>query len=351
MLFTPTRPWRWLRVAAVFGILWLMYQVASEHQLRTSSEPDVCRPHGWRRFHRSSSSPKSQPRKVYDLMMVNTEVDWLEIRMNSTWDEVDYFVIVESGRTFTGLDKPLVLKQNLAKLERYASKMIYHEVEYPADFHALRAWDNEDFQRNSMLVQVFPKLVGTPKEANYGDVIIVSDVDEVPKPSTLAVLRACDFPRRLTLRSRFYYYSFQYLHRGAEWSHPQATYYQGLSKTLLPNDLRIGDGGMWPFKLFEKGDFWNASWHCSSCFETMDELLTKMKSFAHVWMNAERFRDRKRIADRIRNGKDMWDREGEVYDRIENNQDVPSLLLLERERFGYLLNRDGPTAGFKDYNE
>lgn len=290
-------------------------------------------------------------------MMINTELDWLEIRLNTTWNQVDYFVIVESDRTFTGLDKPLILKQNLEKFSRYASKMIYHEIEYPDDFVARTAWDNEDFQRNSMLVQVFPKLLSSPSKApQKGDVIIVSDVDEIPRPETLSVLRQCDFPRRLTLRSRFYYYSFQYLHKGVEWSHPQATYYQGLSKTLLPNDLRIGDGGIWPFKLFEKQDFWNASWHCSSCFETMEELLTKMKSFAHTSMNAEKFRDKKRIADRVRRGKDLWDREGEEYERVEGNMDVPGFLLLEgegnsKERFRYLLDRDGPTAGFRDYNE
>ena len=110
------------------------------------------------------------------------------------------------------------------------------------------------------------------------DVLVVSDVDEILRPSTLRTLRACAFPRRLTLASRFYYYSFQWLHRGPEWPHPQATYYQGLKNTLLPNDLRIADGGMWPFREWEKGTMANASWHCSSCFATVGELLGKMAS-------------------------------------------------------------------------
>jgi beta-1,4-mannosyl-glycoprotein beta-1,4-N-acetylglucosaminyltransferase len=349
--------WRWIRVVAVFAIVWLVLSVARDNSdsfsgttswstsLHDDPDNDICRPHGWKPFR-----PKdpSKPRKVYDLMMINTELDHLEIRLNTTWSEVDYFVLVESRKTFTSLDKPLTLKNNLSKFLPYHPKIIYHEIEYPPGFKPRTPWDMEDLQRNAMLTQVFPLLRGA-QAPQLGDVLVVSDVDEIPRPETLRLLRSCHFPRRLTLYSRFYYYSFQWLHRGPEWPHPQATYYQGLRKTLRPNDLRIADGGMWPFREWEKGSVKNASWHCSSCFETMGELLGKMAAFSHTSMNAERFRERRRIAERVRSGKDLWDREGEVYDRVEDNQDVPRFLLENRERFGYMLDRDGPTAGFTDY--
>jgi len=307
----------------------------------------ICRAHGWKPFkHQGEGYP---PRKVYDLMMVNTELDWLEIRLNSTWDAVDYFVLVEGSKTFTLLDKPLVLKENLHKLDAYRDKIIYHEIEYPDDWKPGSAWEVEDFQRNSMFDQVFPRLQGR-QVPTWGDVIVVSDVDEIPRPETFALLKACRFPRRLTLRSRFYYYSFQYLHRGPEWAHPEATYYQGPAKTLRPNDLRMGLNGWFLSLWWERGQLANASWHCSSCFATMEELLVKMRAFSHTSYNAARFREPAHIADRVRNGKDLWDRPGEEYDRIEDNRDVPSFLLQNRERFGYMLNRDGPSAGFVDYH-
>lgn len=348
--------WRWIRVAAVLGIIWLVLSVA--HGNGNDSNPlapttwaspddnplDICRQYGWKPFR-----PKdpSKPRKVYDLMMFNTELDHLEIRLNSTWDEVDYFVIVEGSKTFTNHAKPLTLKRYLPDFKPYHSKIIYHEIEYPPNFKPRTTWDMEDLQRNSMLTQVFPHLSGR-QAPQHGDVLVVSDVDEVPRPETFRTLRACAFPRRLTLSSRFYYYSFQWLHRGPEWPHPQATFYQGMLKTLRPNDLRIADGGMWPFREWEKGVLRNASWHCSSCFETVGELLGKMAAFSHTSMNAKKFRDERRIVDYIRKGKDLWDRKGEVYDRVEGNQDVPRFLLENKERFGYMLDRDGPTAGFTD---
>ena len=340
--------WRWIRVAAVLAIVWLVLNTSwapSSSASPQAPSADICRPHGWKPF-----VPKSpdRPRKVYDLMMVNTELDHLEIRLNTTFHEVDYFVLVEGRKTFTGLDKPLTLKTNLARFTPYLSKIIYHEISYPPNFRPRTPWDMEDHQRNAMLTQVFPHLRGA-QTPQHGDVLVVSDVDEIPRPSTLRLLRTCRFPRRTTLSSRFYYYSFQWLHRGAEWPHPQATFYQGPRNTLRPNDLRIADGGLWPFREWEKGTVANASWHCSSCFATMGELLGKMASFSHTSMNAERFREKRRIAERVRAGRDLWDREGEVYDRVEGNGDVPGYLLENPERFGYMLDRDGANAGFADY--
>lgn len=343
---------RWIRLALaailVYVLIHLLYTPSllpsSNQQSHRPGHHDLCRGMGWKPF--LVHSPNT-PRKVYDLVMINTELDWLEVRLNSTWDSVDYFVLVEGTKTFTGLEKPLVLKSNLSKFAPYQSKIIYHEIVYPADFRPKSTWDIEDFQRNAMLTQVFPTLQG-PRAPQEGDVIVVADVDEIPRPSTLARLRACHFPRRLTLRSKFYYYSFQFLHNGPEWAHPQATYYQG-SRTVRPNDLRMGLGfflTLW----WDRADMWNAAWHCSSCFGTMDEFLTKMASFSHKSMNAERFRDKDLIADKVRNGLDLWDREGENFTRIDDNQDVPPFLLNNRERFGYMLSRDGKTAGFLDYS-
>jgi beta-1,4-mannosyl-glycoprotein beta-1,4-N-acetylglucosaminyltransferase len=63
-----------------------------------------------------------------------------------------------------------------------------------------------------MFLQVIPGLKGE-KAAQMGDVILVSDVDEIVRPAALQILRNCDFPLRLTLRSQFYYYGFQFLHQ------------------------------------------------------------------------------------------------------------------------------------------
>lgn len=308
---------------------------------------DLCRQYNWRPFYTRN---QQSSRRVYDLFMVNTELEWLEIRLNTTYEYVDYFVIVESPKTFTNQDKPLIIEKNLEKFAAYRDKIIYHQLEIPDGFHSDRsnpAWAWEDLQRNAMYDQVLTRLKGKQAPVQ-GDVIIVADVDEIIRPETITILKACDFPLRLNLRSEFYYYSFQFRHKGAQWAHPQATYYRG-SRTILPVNLRNSDGGIQPLIKLDTADLWNAGWHCSSCLATIAELLTKLSSFSHQWMNVDGYRDRDRIASYIRQGKDLWDREGEEFERIDNNQDIPKILLDQRERFSYLLDRDGPNAGFGDY--
>ncbi|TQW00367.1 hypothetical protein V2A60_001454 [Cordyceps javanica] len=305
---------------------------------------EFCAAHGY-----SVHTPQraSGERKVYDLIMINTELDFLEIRLHALYDYVDYFIIVESPKTFQGDRKPLVIADNWDKFRPYHDKMIYHELTFPKSFHPKRAWDYEDLQRDAMLDQAMYRLKGATAPIN-GDVIVVSDVDEIPRPESLLVLRTCTFPRRLTLSSKFYYYSFQFLHTGPEWQHPQATFYQGW-RTIKPNNLRNGDGGLPWFRDQEKGVLSNAAWHCSSCFATIEQFLNKIASFSHGWMNSEEYRDRDRIADAIRRGKDVWDRDQDQFEKIEHNKDMPPLILQEPERFSYMTSRDGPSAGFKDY--
>ena len=278
--------------------------------------------------------------------MMNNEMDWLEIRLESMGEHVDYFIIVESAVTFTGLQKELVVKENWGRLEKWHRKIVYHVLEDPP-VGAKGTSDLEDFQRNAMFVQAMGGLDGE-KRPKRGDVIVVADVDEIVRPAALLVLRNCDIPRRVTLRSRFYYYGFQWLHRGEEWAHPQATTYQGQGHTILPADLRNGEGGNTILAWWDKADLWNAGWHCSFCLRTVDEVLNKMASFSDTGLNQDVFRIRIRIVDRVRKGRDLWDREGESYERIEGNNDIPEMVKKERSKFGYMIDRDGPNAGFED---
>ncbi|KAI5291266.1 hypothetical protein KEM54_005658 [Ascosphaera aggregata] len=308
---------------------------------------DLCSRYKWKPF--KSATGDAPTRKVYDMFLFNTELDWLEIRMNELKDYVDYFVIVEANTTFSRLPKPLHLKENWDRFKDCHHKMIRHTIEGQAPDERTH-WDHEIWQRNSMLTQVLPKLQGEQK-VNPGDVLVVSDLDEIPRPETMALLRACNFPRAVNLRSRFYYYSFQWIHRGRDWVHPQATFYQGVDKTILPHDLRyISGGSLLTNWLTSPADIWNASWHCSSCFDTIEEMKTKIRSYSHQEFNKPEFMDSNKLVERVRLGMDLFDRERQIYDRVEGNTDIPNFLRLNQERFRHLLDRDPPNANFKDYH-
>ena len=309
----------------------------------------ICRKHGY--------SPYPQPRKVYDLFPFNVELDWLHIRMNTLAPYVDYFVIVEGKNTFTNIPKPATLEIHWDNYTAFHPQMVHYVVDDPVD--STRAWDHEDFFRNALLYQTFPHFRGSPKQADEGDVIIVSDIDEIIKPEAMVLLRYCDFPERLTIRSHFYYYSYQWAHRGHQWEHPQATTYHGLKNTIGPVNLRNGDGGpALPFlyliqplrRWWQKGNLWSAAWHCSSCLSTIKDVRGKIEAYSHTSLNTEENKDPKTIVHRFRNGIDLFGRWGQNYDKVENNPDVPPYVREHSEEYMYMLNRDGEDGAFKDYS-
>jgi beta-1,4-mannosyl-glycoprotein beta-1,4-N-acetylglucosaminyltransferase len=277
---------------------------------------------------------------VYDFVIVDGEgdLDWLEIRLDGMGGHVDYFIIAEGALTGDGEG---IVRRNWDRFERWQKKIVLFVLEEePAGQR------REDFQRNAMFLKAMSTIEGE-KKPRRGDVLIIANVDEIVRPAALLVLRNCDFPKRVTLRSRLYYYGFQWLHRGEEWAYPQATTYQG-GNTILPADLRNGDGGNRMVNWWDKADFWNAGWHCRFCFKTIEDMLDKMASLSDMGLNQEAFRNRMRIVDRVRKGLDLWDMESEGFERIEASDDIPEMVLKQRERFGYLLNRDGPNSGFVD---
>ncbi|MCJ1457998.1 hypothetical protein MMC28_008367 [Mycoblastus sanguinarius] len=285
-------------------------------------------------------STRDRRRKVYDLFLINTELDWAEIRLNELYDEVDYFIVLEAATTFQEGPKPLHFYNNWAYFEPFHSKIIHKVVNFTGvNIPRGDTWERERFTRNALFDQAIAILDG-PHAPAQGDVLVVGDVDEIPRLSTVTTLRNCAFPPRVTLRSHFYYYSFQWLHRG-DWPHPQATFFNGASETIRPQDLRLGK---------PHAELYHAAWHCSSCMPTLQHLIIKIESFAHKVYNHPYILDPQKLSQKIRNGEDIFERKNEIFDRVNDNLDIPKFLLKEenRQRFGYILDRDPPNANFQD---
>lgn len=293
-------------------------------------------------------STRDRRRKVYDMFLINTELDWAEIRFNELGDQVDYFVIVESDKTFQENPKPLHFKDNLAQFQPFHPKIIHQVIDFTnANIKKGDTWGYEHLSRNALLDQVLASLTGD-QAPTQGDVLVIGDVDEVPRLNTLTALRNCAFPPRVTLMSHFYYYSFQWLNRKPQWPHPQVTYYDGPVNTIKPEDLRNNEHQAY-FQLY------NAAWHCSSCFSTMAGLTNKIESFSHKAYNHPYILNTTKLLEKVRWGEDLFERKEfekkeEAFDRIDGNKDIPTYLMKEdnRQKFAYLLDRDPPNANFQD---
>ncbi|EGO51477.1 hypothetical protein NEUTE1DRAFT_125174 [Neurospora tetrasperma FGSC 2508] len=395
MLLQPiTNPSKYVRYIVLLLSIWAFIYLFSPFNLRLDknnpsydddneankgsslSRQNICRPYSWKPY--QPRQPSDPPRKIYDLVLVTTELDLLEVRLNTTWGAVDYYVLVESAKTFTGRNKPLLLQHALdssSRFDAYKSKIIYHEAEYPEDFdprpltsgkasasasasESVSSSPWQDFHLNAMFDQVFPSLAAEPPTGNpsthnpslnssssissrrpqTNDILLLSLASEIPRPQTLALLKECIFPARLTLSSKMHYYSFQFVRR-PPW--------------------------------FSRTHEYGPGWTCQFCFPTLTEFLlindgVNGMDQHHHRLGAGPFgeideMERDRIVRYVREGKDLWadvhEQQGGkkwVFEEVVNNTDVPSFLLESPEgkeggRLRFLMERGGRSGGFRDY--
>ena len=139
--------------------------------------------------------------RIFDSIIFYNELDLLELRMNILDSVVDYFVITEATKTFSGNPKPLYFQENKDRFKKWKHKIIHHVTVDDAEnyddliegklYHRPLKEDNiyqlphyyqrDVFQRDS-------SIYGILKEAKEDDIILTSDTDEIPNPNALQSL-------------------------------------------------------------------------------------------------------------------------------------------------------------------
>lgn len=122
----------------------------------------------------------SDERRIFDCFVFYNELDILDIRLNTLDPIIDYFVLVESTRTFTGQPKELVYQQNKERFARFHDRIIHVIVDDMPE-QAKDTYVREAHQRSAIGRGL--------DQAKPDDLIIVSDVDEIPKPELLSSAR------------------------------------------------------------------------------------------------------------------------------------------------------------------
>ena len=117
--------------------------------------------------------------KIYDCFTFFNEFDLLELRLQELYDHVDYFVLVEANRTFQNNTKPFYYQENIDRFAPWMDKILSISLtNMPADTDT---WGRERHQRDAILNGLY--------EAHDNDIIMISDVDEIPRPETIAKLQ------------------------------------------------------------------------------------------------------------------------------------------------------------------
>lgn len=127
--------------------------------------------------------------KIIDSFIFYNELDLLEYRLSILNEYVDYFILVESSYTFTGKPKKLYYQENKDIFDKFNHKIIHIKVtdfpyKYPNIDYTLRHQNiNENFQRDC-IKRGINKLANNIT-INDNDLLLFSDVDEIPNPTFL----------------------------------------------------------------------------------------------------------------------------------------------------------------------
>jgi beta-1,4-mannosyl-glycoprotein beta-1,4-N-acetylglucosaminyltransferase len=274
--------------------------------------------------------------KIYDCFTFFNEMDLLEIRLNELDEVVDYFVIVESTRTFQKNSKPLYLNLDDNRINKFKNKIIHIIVDdFPNFFTHWRipkVWDYEKHQRNAISRGL--------SNADLNDIVIISDVDEIPCSSKITDNINLDEP--IVFQQRFFYYFLNYAITKAE---PESclefknglVYWKGsvmFPKYLFtnaqnmrnlrnnPNTKQINEGG----------------WHFSY-IGGIDAIISKLKSFSHANEAKQILQDlddKEKISQVIASGSDLFDR-NMSFKTLPLTEPFPKYIINNLKKFQKLL--------------
>ncbi|EEF35190.1 acetylglucosaminyltransferase, putative [Ricinus communis] len=284
----------------------------------------LCDLHGW--------SLRSEPRRIFDGIIFSNELDILDIRWHELHPYVTKFVILESNTTFTGIPKPLFFASNRNRFS-FAEDKIVHGVF--AGRTAIHGLSEDPFVLESEQRAAMNSLI-IRSGISHGDLLIMSDTDEIPSPHTLKLLQWCDgIPPVLHLELRHYMYSFEFPVDYSSWRASVNVYgpwtrYRHSRQT----DLIFSDAG----------------WHCSFCFRRLKEIVFKMTAYSHAdRVRRKDFLDYSRIQKLICNGDDLFDMLPEEYSfqelikkmgpipRSASAVHLPAYLIENADNFRFLL--------------
>lgn len=119
--------------------------------------------------------------KIYDCFTFFNELELLELRLESLWDVVDCFVIVEADKTHANIPKPLNFAEHIRDFEKYLSKIHYVADRSVVPYKGVGDWAIENNQRNNIIKGL--------DDAAPDNLIMISDADEIPDPAIIRTIR------------------------------------------------------------------------------------------------------------------------------------------------------------------
>ena len=261
---------------------------------------------------------------IYDCFSYWDEDLLLDLRLNVLNKFVDYFVIVEGNKTWQNNSKKL--RFDLNRFKNFKDKIIYVPVTDLPDGND--PYLRENHQRNSILKGLV--------SANPEDIIIISDLDEIPNPKKIssfksnmkyAVFKQMHFYYKLNLQSR----------NNPFWYGSRICNYKNLKSPQWLRNLKFKKRPFWRIdKARLNNIIEDGGWHFCN-LKTPEGLLYKYKNLCETndpinfkEKIDEKYLDINEIKKKIKNQADIIGR-NDSFTKIKLDKNFPEYLLSNKE--------------------
>lgn len=277
---------------------------------------------------------------VFDCFPFFNELDLLEIRLNVLKDVVDFFVLVEAGETHTGKPKPFHFEENRARFAAFADRIVHIKIDHFPET-CRTSWARENYQRNRIDL-------GLRGRAKDDDLILISDLDEIPDPACVTK----DVPPRgvTVFEQRYYAFFVNYDNvRRPSWNGTRRVTYRDfksvfdgvrtLRNEILVEEVNVGTTASkircrkLPRSRGGEKRLKNAGWHFT-CLGGVEMVAQKIVSFAHEEYNPGVV-DLKKVEEIIRRGKGVFWKMNCFA--VPLDERFPKYILENRERYAHLI--------------
>ena len=254
---------------------------------------------------------------IYDCFQFFNEEHIVDLRLNILNKFVDTFVIVESTINHQGQNKKLNF--DIKKFSKFKNKINYIIVDdTPKDIikpHTGGESLVEQHQRNSLIKGL--------KKASDNDLVILSDVDEIPD---LNKLKEFDKNKYAVFSQKMFMYKLNLLNlRESNWHGSKICLKKNLKSPQWLRNLKFKK---YPFWRFDKPRniqiIKDGGWHFAY-LHTAQNISRKIKSFAHGEFNKKNLTDEKEIQKRIENKEDIFNR-GYDLKKIDIDETYPDYI-------------------------
>lgn len=285
---------------------------------------------------------------VFDCVPFFNELDILKLRMQILNPYVDRFVIEESSVTFSGEPKRMIFAENRHLFKEFEDKIRYVAVE-DSPMEGVTTHERDKYQKN--------QLIRALSDCKEEDIIIFSDVDEIPKPETLMrIIEGFEAGKIYHLAQRMFYcflnmeeVSGNLLSITGEFPGVETRQWLGTKvcsfadipregivflREVSPTDprsVRVADGG-WHFG-YMGGDGER---------DVAKRIGVKVQAAAHQEYNSERYLNE--AVDRLLCGEDIFGRDAKFV-RMEIDETYPVYLHQHQEEYAFLIAPKISSAG------